>query len=241
MELAHRTGWRIEKPLAMFRHREIPYLTANLDGLSLVSGRGPAVIEIKTASGFKGSEWEDGQLPPEYMLQVQTYLSVMDLNFGLVGCLIGGQKLVTVEVQRDDEMIRQIHQLAAAFWSHVAHRVPPPIDGTQTCADLLSKLYPVSVADPVMILPSEVDDWLPEYWLARSEEEQAAERRRLVENRIKEKLGTSERGVTPAGIKISWKTVSASRIDSSSLRKSEPAVYAKFTQTSTSRRFQVAS
>ena len=92
-----------------------------------------------------------------------------------------------------------------------------------------------------MILPSDVDDWLPDYWAVRAEEEIVAEKRRTVENRIKEMLGEHERGVTPAGIKISWKAVSASRIDVSSLRKSEPAVYAKFTQTSTSRRFQVAS
>ena len=239
-ELSRRTGWDIEKPNAMFRHPQIPYLTANLDGLAAVPGQGPVVVEIKT-TGFKGPEWEDGQLPAEYALQMQMYLSIMDLPLGMVGCLIAGQKLVTIEVARDEELVAQIQALTASFWRYVETRTPPPIDGSASTAELLARLYPTSRSEPVMILPEEVDLWLADYWSARTAEEQTAENRRLVENRIKLLLGDHERGVTPAGTRISWKAVTASRIDVSALKTAEPATYAKFSQTSSSRRFQVAS
>ena len=100
---------------------------------------------------------------------------------------------------------------------------------------------PTTLLHSTVELPEEVDAWLADYWSARAAEEQAAEARRLVENRIKQLLGDHERGVTPAGTRISWKAVTASRIDATALKTAEPVTYAKFSQISSSRRFQVAS
>ena len=239
-ELAERTGWTIQKPVAMYRHRTIPFLSANVDGLAQIPEKGLAVVEIKTASSYKEGEWSGGQVPPEYYLQGQHYLSVLDLRHCVFACLIGGQKLVIAEMERDDDMIRDIHRLATAFWNRVVAKTPPDPDGSEATAAFLSKLFPLSENAVPLILPEKADELVSNWLGAKNEEDLAADRRRLAENELKLLMQDHERAVTPKGQVISWKTVTTSRLDSARLKKEQPAMLEQYTTTASSRRFAVS-
>ena len=62
----------------MFRHKDYPNTTANIDGiLSMPSGR-LAVFEAKTAARGKEGEWMGNKIPANYVCQCHQYMSVLD-------------------------------------------------------------------------------------------------------------------------------------------------------------------
>ena len=240
-ELSRRNGWQIEKPSAMFQHRSIPFLTANVDGIALIPEKGRAIVEIKTGSSYKEQEWSDGQVPAEYLLQAQSYLDVLDLSCCVLACLLGGQKLIVTEVSRDSEMIDSIHRLAADFWDHVQNRIPPDPDGSDATAEFLAKLYPTSSNQSPMILAETADTIIEEWHKAKSDEEVAAEQRRLAESRLKTMLQDHEAGISPGGWRVSWKSVSTSRLDSARIKVEEPSIWTRYCTPTTSRRLSISA
>lgn len=73
--------------------------------------------------------------------------------------------------------------------------------------------------------------------LKRMREELDAEIASL-EDQIKAHMGDTEQ-VTAGAFKISWKTVTSSRVDTTALKKAMPEVAAQYTKTTISRRFTI--
>ena len=105
---------------------------------------------------------------------------------------------------------------------------------------MLVRKYPTSSNVAPLILPTDADDWIRQFWQAKAEEDAASDRKRLVENRLKEVMGEHEKAVSPGGCQVSWKTAQSTRIDSAKLKKEEPALFEKFATTSATRRFSIS-
>ena len=105
---------------------------------------------------------------------------------------------------------------------------------------MLARRFPSSSNPAPLILPVDADSWIQDYLTSKAEEESAAERKRLAENKLKEVIGNHEKAISPGGYQATWKTVQSSRIDSTRLKKEEPALFEKFATTSTTRRFSVS-
>ena len=71
--------------------------------------------------------------------------------------------------------------------------------------------------------------------LKAMQEELAAEIS-AIENEIKAAMGDQEQ-IIAGGYKITWKTVTTSRLDSAALKKALPDIAAKFMKQTTSKRF----
>ena len=239
-EFVRRTGLTVIPMRSMLQATNWPWMLADLDGLVEDPQRGTGVFEVKTASAFKMSEWDDNRCPDAYQLQVQHYLEVTGLSYAVIVVLIGGNKLQWITVDRDDELIASLVQLEKRFWQHVLTQSPPPVDGSTACAEMLARKYPSSSNAAPLILPVDADSWIQDYLTSKAEEESAAERKRLAENKLKEVIGNHEKAISPGGYQATWKTAQSSRIDSTRLKKEEPALFEKFTTTSTTRRFSIS-
>ena len=244
-EFAKRTGYAVSACRSMLQAPQWHWMQANLDGLIEIPGRGIGVFEVKTASAFKDSDWggnNDSQprCPDAYALQVAHYLAVTGLEYAVICVLIGGNKLRWLTVERDAEFIGSLVELERRFWQYVLAQTPPPVDGSTACADMLARKYPTSSNASPLILPTDADDWIRQYWQAKAEEDAAAERKRLAENRLKEVMGDHERAVSPSGHQVAWKTVQSCRIDTARLKNEEPALFEKFATTSAMRRFSIS-
>ena len=239
-EFVRRTGLTVTPMRSMLQATNWPWMLADLDGLVEDPQRGTGVFEVKTASAFKMSEWDDNRCPDAYQLQVQHYLEVTGLSYAVIVVLIGGNKLQWITVDRDDELIASLVQLEKRFWQHVLTQSPPPVDGSTACAEMLARKYPSSSNAAPLILPVEADSWIQDYLTSKAEEESAAERKRLAENKLKEVIGNHEKAISPGGYQATWKTVQSSRIDSTRLKKEQPALFEKFATTSTTRRFSIS-
>ena len=239
-EFSRRSGLAVQPLGSMLQHPVHKFMLANLDGLVLDPVRGPGVLEIKTASAFKTSEWDANRCPDAYQLQVQHYLEVTGLTYAVIVVLIGGNTLRWLTVEPDKELTDNLVQLEKRFWQQVLTQTPPSVDGSTVCAELLARKYPASSNAAPLILPNEADGWIQDYLQAKEDEDIAAERKRLAENRIKEVMKEHERAISPGGYQATWKTVRSIRIDSARLKKEEPALFEKFATTSTTRRFSIS-
>ena len=65
------------------------------------------LLEFKTANSLKKSEWENGNVPPQYIYQVRQYMAIMGVWECIVVCMFDRDNVVANTVVRDlDEEMR---------------------------------------------------------------------------------------------------------------------------------------
>lgn len=140
------TGWKVQKSNFVLKSIDHPHMLANLDRVIVGQGKGPGILEIKTAGQFMANEWgPDGsdEVPEEYIIQVQHQFAVTGYDWGVLAVLIGGRDYRTYPMRRNEDMIEDIIALTQEFWGHVVSGEPPEIDFEHgRVLDLIKKLYP---------------------------------------------------------------------------------------------------
>lgn len=143
-EFEKRSGLRVQRQNKIFTHPDYPWMLANIDRRIVGQNKG---LECKTASNFMGDEWEGDELPDAYYIQIQHYMAVMGWEACWVACLIGGQRYVQKEVQRNPELINTIIEKEREFWEeHFLKDVPPPV----TPFDNPNSLWPEQTEDDMV-------------------------------------------------------------------------------------------
>lgn len=154
-EWAERTGNTIQRMNAILRHPDNPVLLGSIDRAIVAPGSrarvnratghvagAEGVLEVKTASAHAADQWEDETgptIPVYYAAQGLWYLGISGLPWAEFAVLVGGQRMLTRRLERDDETIRYMFARATEWWQrHVVGDVmPEPVNE----ADVL-KLWP---------------------------------------------------------------------------------------------------
>ena len=236
-EFTKRTGIEVRQVKELLQSEEYPFMLANLDGICEVPDVGTCIFEAKTASAYKAGEWED-TIPDEYMLQVQHYMAVTGYAGTYIAVLIGGNTFKWRFVERDEELISMLIELESAFWNHVRDSTPPPLDGSDASAKFLAERFHDSIPKSHITLPDPAADLLSQYDEACEQLEIVTERKQKAENLLKEMMGENEVGTTGDRI-VTWKSVSQERLDSKTLKAEHPALYKKYANKSSYRRFTI--
>ena len=236
-EFTKRTGIEVIHTMQLLQSEEHPFMLANLDGICDVPDVGKCIFEAKTASAYKAGEWED-TIPDEYMLQVQHYMAVTGCVGTYIAVLIGGNTFKWRFVERDEELISMLIELESAFWNHVLDSTPPPLDGSDASAKFLAERLHDSIPKSHITLPDTAADLLSQYDEACEELEIVTERKQKAENLLKEMMGENEVGTIGDRI-VTWKSVSQERLDSKTLKAEHPALYKKYANKSSYRRFTI--
>ena len=236
-EFTKRTGIEVTPANQILQSETYPFMLANLDGICEHPDFGACVFEAKTASAYKAGEWENA-IPDEYQLQIQHYMAVTGFKAAYVAVLIGGNTFRWKFVERDDELISMLVQLEADFWNHVRENTPPPLDGSDASAKFLSEHFPHSVPKSQIALPDTAADLLAQYDKACEQLEASTERKQEAENLLKQMLGDNETGTSGNRV-ITWKSVSQERLDSKTLKAEHPALYKKYANKTSYRRFTI--
>lgn len=232
-EFAKRTGKKVRQLNKMLVHPEYDFMLANLDRV-VVGER--AVLECKTASEYVKDAWEGDEIPASYLCQVHHYLAVTGFEKAYIAVLIGGNKFVWKEIERDEEFIQILIEREKDFWeNHVLKNIAPPIDGSDATNDLIKKMYPQD--DGTAIMLTKDDDVLLDAIDSISSEIKALEQQKQeYENQLKLKLENATEGHTPRH-KVTFKTIVTNRVDSKRLKAEAPEIYEKYKKPSSSRRF----
>ena len=236
-EFTKRTGIAVSQYKNLLQSEEHPFMLANLDGICEVPDFGTCIFEAKTASAYKAGEWED-TIPDEYQLQIQHYMAVTGYAGAYIAALIGGNTFRWKFVERDEELISMLIELETAFWNHVQDGTPPPLDGSDAAAKFLSQRFPSSVPKSTIKLPDTAADLLAQYDEACEQLEIITEQKQEAENLLKEMMGDNEVG-TAGGHIVTWKSVSQERLDSKTLKAEHPALYKKYANKTSYRRFTI--
>ena len=230
-EFAKRSGKKIRRRNAILQHPKLEWMLANVDRL-IVGER--AGLEVKTTSAYYQ---DDGICPHHYYAQVQHYMAVTGLDLWYVAVLIGGQKLVSYEVPRNDEYIKHLTQAELGFWQMVKGGVPPEFDGSEASGKVLGRMYPRGNGEEKG-LPADAFELVRQYDEAAQEEKTAKLRKDEAANRLKGMLGEAEQGFV-FDRTVKWKNVSSTRLDTKALQEKEPDVFERYAKESIYRRFSV--
>lgn len=185
------------------RSTTCPVLTCTLDREIEGDARGPGPLEVKNVTAYKADEW-DGAPPLIYQIQVQAQLEVTGWQWGSIAALIGGNTFRWIDVERNEAFIELMRSKVLAFWQLVETRTPPPIDGSDSTADALRRLYPTESGETVA-LPGEAIGWDDQIREANEAIKAAEERKQEAQNKIRAAIGTASFGVLPAGGRYSLK------------------------------------
>lgn len=218
-EFCKRTGYKSVSVPFVFQSAQSPWLIADLDSVVNLGNGKFGVLEIKTTNTFSGAdEWSNGEvgnLPLPYYIQCQEYLYVTGLNIAFIACLIGGQKFIYQEIQRDEETINAIVQMTGAWYqNYFLKNVPPPVEHTDSA--YLGQLYPKAEEKQVE-LPEEAKSVLADYQKASHDLTIAKEAKEEAEAQLKAMMADAETAII-GNYKISWKNVSTTRLDSKKVK-----------------------
>ncbi len=235
-EFEKRTGKKVRRANFMFSHPNYPYLRANVD--RFVVGES-SVLECKTASAYLAKEWESDEIPDSYLVQVQHYLGVTGREKGYIAVLIGGNRFVWKEIERDEELIKMIFNATKHFWEYnVEQGIPPELDGSSAAEQYLKEKYDRAEKDKEIVLPAEYKKLLEQYKQIKSDEKLIATAKKEVENKIKSSLEDAETGIAGDFI-VTWKNQSRTSVDSKALKEKFPDIHKEVLKTSTFRKFDV--
>jgi len=205
---AKRTGhllWTPPTPYCVAVHPRLPFLTATVDRWIIeADGRADrGDLEIKNVGAYN-ADWRDE--PPLYVqAQVQHQLAVTGFGWAVVAALIGGNKLETFEIERNQNFIVELEAKAEEFWGRVQRKEAPPTDGTEATTRTLKHLHPDDNGSTV-VLDSEVAKWVDQREAAKRDENAAKQKIAESENHIKAAVGSNTFGQLPDGRTISLKT-----------------------------------
>ncbi|KZM54938.1 hypothetical protein A3Q35_13360 [Aeribacillus pallidus] len=237
-EFEKRSGKKVRKRNVMFQHPHHEFLIANID--RFVVGE-KAILECKTASAFLSKEWEGDEIPEAYIVQVQHYLGVLGPEYkkGYFAVLIGGQKFIWKEIERDDELIQMIFQAEIDFWkNHVEKNIPPALDGSSAAEQYLKERYAEAEPGKIVDLEYSYKEKLDHYLELKEQIKTLQEIARQTENELKNELKDAEIGIVK-NYQVNWKPVTQNRVDTKVLKEKYPNIYQEVLKNTTYRKFSV--
>lgn len=165
LEWAERNDSLVRR-VGVLAHHEHPWMRASLDRLVLPDacpdGDDTCGLEIKTRSAYKADDWKDG-IPDDVLAQTAWGLMVTGLHHMHIAALIGGQRLVSFRVDRDQKLEDYLLEAARPVWTAVTEGVPPEThpDAEGVLLGLLDKLYAVRAGE--RDLPEGARKWVAQY------------------------------------------------------------------------------
>ena len=196
----------VVRDLGVIPHPEHPWWLGSPDASAYKNGETVWGIEVKTASSFrKKSFGEPGtdQIPKEYILQCMWYMPVLGVNEMHVPVLFGGQEYQEYMVKKDNDLLDMMFESAREFWmDNVQKDVPPPMDGSEACKDLMLSKYPdandkIINAEPMLV------DFAARYNDIRTSMKDLKEEQEKLKNIFKKELGENK-GMECDQFRLTW-------------------------------------
>lgn len=188
------------------RHPDHPWLGATLDAFALERD-GDLItsvpVELKNVGYFRKRDWED-EPPLQYLVQLQTQLAVTGAPHGYLFALIGGNETSCKRIERNDRFIAAMIEKLTEFWGYVERKELPPVDSSEATARALARIYPEDVGGTVE-LPEEFESIAADLASTKMFIKGAQATETEYENKLKAAIGDATFGVTPSGVRFSWK------------------------------------
>ena len=233
-----KTGLHVVRCNAILQNNEYPWMIANIDReIYDETTDSWGILELKNVSEYMKGDWSGEEIPAEAYVQLQHYLIVTGRTWGYIAGLIGGKRFECRRFELDDGLAEEIIRKEEAFWKeNVLKRVPPAVDGSEDCAEVLEVLFPQSMQRSID-LPAGDDLIVEELEVLKAQKVELEKEITLRENRLKERLGDSEAGFT-GRYWVFWKSYFSKRFAQSKFKEERPRDYEDYLEETHSRKFR---
>lgn len=195
-----------------------PYYKANIDGFFLYKEDQFIGIELKTTTSRARENW-DGEIPINYILQIQWYMAVTGWPYFYLLILTDNRKVELHRIERNHQIIKEAQQAADDFWKMVEQETAPAPTSRDDKA--LEFLYPKTVPEKEITVSEdeeiEIIKAIEEMKAAQAIIKEQTEVVKAIKNQLKaalqdaEILRAGEHKVTYATIKKESYTVAATQ------------------------------
>lgn len=224
------TGKKVRRRNFMFQHDEYDFMLADIDRDIVGENAG---LECKTTSLFNKHDFENGEIPLYYYVQMTHYMAVMGYDKMYLAVLVLSKAFYWFEIERNEEEISALIAAENDFWNNnILTGTPPEIDGSEATLDTVKAIYSGDVDTDLSVTVS--DNLMVKYEGAKSIYEESKSQLDAVKAEIQLKLGHSGYGESDR-YKISWLPQSRTTIDSKKLKSEYPEAYAKCSKKSETR------
>ena len=166
------------------------------------------LLEVKTTSQYAAREYgEEGtaEIPEGYVIQCQHEMACRPGILRVhVAVLVGGQKLRSYVVERDEELIEDLLRIERTALSNARAGIPPPMDGSEAASNYLRLKSPRDNGERVE-LTEPVEALALAFMSAKEQDKAATEQKELTANRLREALGDTALA-TGRMVKVSFKS-----------------------------------
>lgn len=174
------TGWSVFADHNMFRHPLYPWMIVDCDAFAIDSDGMKCLLEFKTCSAQKISEWrtgiygKDGLCPnPSYVSQMKHGLAVMNLDRGywIVCNDNDASKIVIVRYDRDFTAEAALIKAESKVWNNYVAKgiIPQYPTVTKESFDIQRDILPERSEEPFVIMPDTLKDTAKELMEISSE------------------------------------------------------------------------
>ena len=228
------TGKKVRRANAMFYDEKHPFMLADVDRMVVGENAG---LECKTASPYMADKWENGKIPLSYQIQCHHYISVCNAEAWYIAVLIYGREFKYYRIERDEEILADLVGIEEDFWKNrVSARVMPDPDGSKLADSVIAEYFKRSTVKSILL--KGFNEKLERRQELADRMSALETEKRLIEQELKLYLGEAESAENEK-YRVSWKSVSSSRLDEKRLKEEKPEVYNQYQKTILSRRFTV--
>lgn len=140
--IAQDQGWMVRRMSEYIRDTAM-HLGASFDYSIETNPLG--ILETKNVDAL---QYRDGwivdgetiEAPPHIELQLQTQLAVSGRDYGYIGALVGGNRIVLIRRDANAQVIESIKIKVAEFWKRIADENPPLPDFSRDM-DIIRRIY----------------------------------------------------------------------------------------------------
>ena len=229
------TGKKVRNDAGIYIDEKRPWMGADIDRMLVGES---AILECKTTQNRAGYNFDRGELPPTWYVQVMHYMAVTGKERAYVAILETGKAFHIIPVERNEDEIAALRQAEERFWKdYVEADVPPDPDGSESAGEAVRGINAEisEEAETVMLYDLEDDfDALDELTQQKEEITKAIEQ---IKQKICMEMGDAVEGMTMHW-RATWKPSVRTTVDTKRLRKERPDIFAAYSTTSTSRTFK---
>ena len=129
------TGKKVQRVNFILANETYPFAFANID--RRVVGE-KALLEVKTTSVYNKTDFENGEIPPQYYTQCVHYLAVTGYDRAYLAVAVLNKAFYTFVIERNEAEINALMHLEYKFWTeHVQKQNPPDPDGSESSQTVL--------------------------------------------------------------------------------------------------------
>jgi putative phage-type endonuclease len=188
-------GVKVNRVRGIYRHPEIPFVIASLDGLTVKRPR--RLVQIKVADSL-GDTWgpeRTDQIPDHYREQIEWEMLASGVEHAtLVVFVVRARRLAIFEADRDERLSNTLIRIGADFWTCVETRTVPDVPAAAINRLIHLRADEVEADDEIVTLAAQ-------HLMAQTDFDEAEDRLKRVKAQLKERLTDvgGARGVLPDG------------------------------------------